>query len=278
MHFLLSHISIAVCLHTLSLSSALPTQPALSPLATTHPPIHYILRASHIIPDVLSDFNPTHAISLSYNSSSSHPSVHLGNDLPVSAVSSRPTFSFHSLERASSDPEHSNAAIFTLVLTDPDAKSRANPKWSEMCHWIVTNLTAPATTLALPSTQTSKKLLNEIKSYLPPSPPPKTGPHRYVFVLLKHTANTTTPLNPPAARKHWGYGQIRHGVRDWANENALDVVGANFFYAENEKQQSSMQVQFRPPPKQIPSPSSTTALPPPPFHRQPLPPQRQPSA
>jgi hypothetical protein len=24
----------------------------------------------------------------------------------------------------------------TLILTDPDAPSRDNPKWSEMCHWI----------------------------------------------------------------------------------------------------------------------------------------------
>ena len=24
----------------------------------------------------------------------------------------------------------------TIALTDPDAPSRDNPKWSEMCHWI----------------------------------------------------------------------------------------------------------------------------------------------
>lgn len=25
----------------------------------------------------------------------------------------------------------------TLALTDPDAPSRKDPKWGEMCHWIV---------------------------------------------------------------------------------------------------------------------------------------------
>jgi hypothetical protein len=24
----------------------------------------------------------------------------------------------------------------TIALTDPDAPSRGNPKWSEMCHWL----------------------------------------------------------------------------------------------------------------------------------------------
>jgi len=24
----------------------------------------------------------------------------------------------------------------TIILTDPDAPSRKDPKWSEMCHWI----------------------------------------------------------------------------------------------------------------------------------------------
>jgi phosphatidylethanolamine-binding protein (PEBP) family uncharacterized protein len=27
---------------------------------------------------------------------------------------------------------------FTVALTDPDAPSRKDPGWSEMCHWIVT--------------------------------------------------------------------------------------------------------------------------------------------
>ena len=101
-----------------------------------------------------------------------------------------------------------------------------------MCHWILTNLTTPIT-----PPHNSPRLLKakpgEIEEYLPPGPPPKTGAHRYVFVLLE---GDTSNLIPPADRKHWGYDKPRHGIRDWAKDNGLTVVGANFFFAQNEKQ------------------------------------------
>lgn len=78
-----------------------------------------------------------------------------------------------------------------------------------------------------------KKLVGEVESYFPPSPPKKTGPHRYVFVLLE---GDVTNLVPPKKRPHWGYGKERHGVRDWAEENNLTIVGANFFFSQNKKQ------------------------------------------
>ena len=33
-----------------------------------------------------------------------------------------------------------------------------------------------------------------------------------------------------------GYNEQGKGVKEWARENHLEAVGANFFYAENEKQ------------------------------------------
>lgn len=186
--------------------------------------IRDVLISSSVIDDVLDDFTPTYSVSVSY--APAHENVQLGNDIPVSAVDVRPTVEFHAL---SPDKHGDKDKTFTLALTDPDAKSRATPKWSEMCHWIVTNLTTP-----LPlSLDTLKLKEGELVEYLPPSPPPKTGKHRYVFVLLE---GQTEHLIGPKHRRHWGYGQVRHGVRDWAQENSLEVVGANFFYAANEKQ------------------------------------------
>ncbi|KAF7508337.1 hypothetical protein GJ744_009328 [Endocarpon pusillum] len=164
------------------------------------------LKYSSVIPDVLDDFEATYSVSITYPKS--HESVQLGNDIPVNPGSSHQSF--------------------TLILTDPDAKSRDNPKWSEMCHWIMTNLTAPVTS----ATEVSMK--SELVEYLPPTPPPKTGKHRYVFVLLEGQQGQA--LSTPKDRKHWGYGKKRHGVRDWAEENGLSVVGANFFFAEDEEQ------------------------------------------
>ncbi|GAB7342425.1 hypothetical protein MBLNU457_g0635t2 [Dothideomycetes sp. NU457] len=78
----------------------------------------------------------------------------------------------------------------------------------------------------------------EVLNYTAPTPPPKTGKHRYVFLALAPLNSTTEPLylTAPTARPHWGYAEKGHGARDWMREMGLGVVGANFFYAENEEQ------------------------------------------
>ena len=68
-----------------------------------------------------------------------------------------------------------------------------------------------------------KAQADELMSYLAPSPPPKTGKHRYVFVLLAGPEGAK--LKKPEERPHWGYGKVRHGVRNWAEENGLVAVG-----------------------------------------------------
>jgi len=212
----------------LSLTSSTPYYSEQQAIGSPQPKpagtIRDVLISSSIIDEVLDDFTPSYDVAVSY--SSSHEAVQLGNDIPVSAVDSRPTFEFHAL----APDEHADKnKTFTLILTDPDAKSREEPKMSEMCHWIMTNLTTP-----VPQSLEMLKLKEgELIEYLPPSPPPKTGKHRYVFVLLE---GKKKHLTTPKERPHWGYGKIRHGIRDWAKENDLEVVGANFFYAANKKQ------------------------------------------
>jgi phosphatidylethanolamine-binding protein len=190
---------------------------------TTASAIRDILLGNSIIDDVLDDFEPSYYIDLTY--SQFHEPVMLGNDIPVKAASKRPAFSFHSI----APPKEDINLTFTLILTDPDATSRDNPILSEMCHWILTNLTT-----STPSHWTTQKLKDgELESYYPPAPPEKTGKHRYVFVLLE---GDTSKIKVPRERAHWGYGKIRHGVRDWAKDNDLKVVGANFFFAQHKKQ------------------------------------------
>lgn len=198
--------------------------------------IRDVLIDNKVIGDVLDDFDPAYYLDITYPDC--HETVRLGNDIPVQSVSDRPVFIFRPLTPLKPPmPDAQDNNIFTLILTDPDAKSRDNPKWSEMCHWIVTNLTDPSQEPPPPPFFAAAQLLGlksgEVKKYLPPGPPPKTGPHRYVFVLLK---GDSYQIKAPKDRKHWGYGKPRHGVRDWAAENDLTVVGANFFYAQNVKQ------------------------------------------
>lgn len=59
-----------------------------------------------------------------------------------------------------------------------------------------------------------------------------------VFAALvpKNGTSATLSLSKPQKRQHWGYGTVRAGLREWAEENGLEVVGANFIYAQDEKQ------------------------------------------
>jgi hypothetical protein len=59
-----------------------------------------------------------------------------------------------------------------------------------------------------------------------------------VFLVFAPRNGTTETLylSKPKERQHWGTGEEGGGVRDWAAENGLVSVGANFVYAENKMQ------------------------------------------
>lgn len=63
--------------------------------------------------------------------------------------------------------------------------------------------------------------------YKPPGPPPKTGKHRYIFAALAPANGTTErlDLSTPRDRKHWGFEWEGEGLREWARENGMGVVG-----------------------------------------------------
>lgn len=120
-----------------------------------------------------------------------------------------------------------------VILTDPDAPSRKDPKWAEVCHWIARSHVPPSaqTDGEFDESAPSHSLgLEDIMPYKPPGPPEGTGKHRYVFLALVPRNGTTERLHPtkPGDRKHWGYdsddGETR-GVREWARENGLVPVG-----------------------------------------------------
>lgn len=229
--------------------------------------IHHILKKAKVIPKIIEDFNPLCYLTITYPES--HVSVSLGNKLlpnetqtaPVVEVSCPLGFGYHrqdllsgaelmaedeSLESASRTAKHSaeddkGLGPFTIILTDPDAPSRKNPKWSEMCHWIA----ALSTPVQSPTTTTSSAVSFEMPPYMEvgspidilpyeaPGPPPKTGYHRYVFLLF---SGDNTNLTVPTNRRHWGLGKKGMGVKEWAKMQGLQAVGANFFYARDKKQ------------------------------------------
>lgn len=188
----------------------------------------------------------------------------MGNEIKPEAVSSSPDLIVHAISEdddvAPTLTIQSNAT-YTFILTDPDATSRSDPTKAEMCHWIVTGLLLNTSSVhqvvRLPTlndpiegksgfqdlglkTARYGGNVKELMSYFPPAPPPGTGFHRYVFALLVSTSNKDgqgdAAPQKPSDRPHWGYGKVGKGVRDWAKDNELTPVGANFFYAKNKQQ------------------------------------------
>ena len=198
----------------------------------------YSNMAADAVSSVLDDFQPSVYVTLSYPSR--HKIVNLGNKIKPKKVTSPPIFNIDISAITPTRTLRSNTT-YTLVLSDPDATSRAEPVKAQMCHWVITNLTLPfpsaisdgAWDWLLPGSSLRDSKSNgiqEIMPYLPPTPPPKTGYHRYVFVLLAPATGETEEgpqgeLTKPKDRPHWGYGKIGAGVREWASENGLVAVG-----------------------------------------------------
>ncbi|KAI0171968.1 PEBP-like protein [Hypoxylon sp. FL1284] len=192
--------------------------------------VQHELEKAEIFPTVIDKFLPSFLLTAEWPSSEH---ADLGNTVKVDDVQDEPAITVHRAPSAtSSSPSLSDDVTYVITITDPDAPSRDNPEWSEFCHFIAAGVPVS------PSGAVQLSELKDIVEYKPPGPPPKTGKHRYVFLLLAPANGTTDPLrlSAPPDRKNWGTGEPRHGVRDWARENGLAPVAANFIYAQNEEQ------------------------------------------
>ena len=156
----------------------------------------------------------------------------LGNTLKPKKLQDAPAISLHDLSESSN--LCGSGVDYVIALTDPDAPSRDDPKWSEFCHWIATGASVSSTSSSSGREGGCSTLhlarLDDIMPYKAPGPPEKTGKHRYVFLAFVAANGTKEALHPskPSDRQHWGYetedGETR-GVRDWASENGLVPVG-----------------------------------------------------
>lgn len=191
-----------------------------------------------IIPDVIDEFDSQGLLTIEY---ASELPVTLGNTLKVKDTQKTPTIQF-TLNSPNQEPELlvEEDDRFTLVLTDPDAPSNKDHKWSEYCHWLVTDLSLNVNNLSLEDLLLTVLDLakgNAVVPYSGPAPPEKTGKHRYVFLLYRqdHRAN----LVAPADRPNWGTGVPSLGVRDYFKKHGGDskLLAVNFFYAQNEVQE-----------------------------------------
>ncbi|KAK7704676.1 carboxypeptidase Y inhibitor [Diaporthe eres] len=221
--------------HVLGNAVAMPAGGAqhvlLDPLGHSSKDVYEVqdeLKKAEIIPTVIDDFLPSLLVSAKWPSSKH---AELGNTIKPKKLQDEPAITLtrpKSTEGACSSVAN---VTYTVTLTDPDAPSRDDPKWSEMCHWIATGLATSddADSSCSSSLTLSLTGLDELMPYYPPGPPEKTGKHRYVLFVFAPANGTTDPLDlkKPEDRRHWGYeydGE-RVGVRRWSIENGLVPVG-----------------------------------------------------
>ncbi|KAK4246718.1 phosphatidylethanolamine-binding protein [Corynascus novoguineensis] len=223
------------------------------------------LKEAEIIPTVIDDFLPSIGLHATWPS---EERALLGNVVDPEALHDEPLITLHDMRaasttatRADTEKKKKKQITFVIVLTDPDAPSHDNPKWSEFCHWIASGRLPPPEQKPPPCDPKDPRVPcapplplvdpDELVKYRPPAPPPGTGPHRYVLLALVPANGTTDHLHlsRPAARKRWGYDtdaelhagfelggkRKTKGVREWAAENGLAPVGANFVYAKHER-------------------------------------------
>ncbi|KAF2836342.1 phosphatidylethanolamine-binding protein [Patellaria atrata CBS 101060] len=193
--------------------NALPTEQQVLHTSTHHLDVISELEKAEIIPTVIDTFIPRLTLNISWPS---NETAHLGNTISPDDTQDKPNITLYD----PSDLASSSSITYTVTLTDPDAPSRDDPEWSEMCHWIATNVKVSSSALSV----------DEIMEYKPPGPPPKTGKHRYVFIAFAPANGTSDELHlsKPEDRQHWGYEYDgrRVGVRKWAAENGLVPVGS----------------------------------------------------
>ncbi|RUS16661.1 hypothetical protein BC937DRAFT_90948 [Endogone sp. FLAS-F59071] len=178
------------------------------PLITLDMNISIALKGAGIIPEVVDEFQPTTLLAIVFPNGKD---VALGNQLEVGDAAQEPQVTFF--------PDDTSAS-YTLVMTDPDAPSRINQQFGEWRHWIVTNIPGDNPSLTAAQLHTP---------YVPPSPGANTGLHRYLFLLYRQTRGTTEF----AAMSHERPDRRKFKSREFAAENGLELVAANFFLCEN---------------------------------------------
>lgn len=96
-----------------------------------------------------------------------------GAALGVAQVALPPLVRIEPLEGAAAAAEGAAAPLYTVLLTDPDAPSVADPKFGEFAHWVVVNASAADVQ------GTGEALV----AYHGSSPGPGSGVHRYCLVV-----------------------------------------------------------------------------------------------
>ncbi|KAF7633201.1 hypothetical protein Mgra_00007391 [Meloidogyne graminicola] len=164
-------------------------------------------KKNSIVPDVIPKA-PEKRIRLTFDSG---VEAKLGNVLTPTQVKNPPKITW----------EAEDGVLYTLVMTDPDAPSRADPKFREWHHWLVVNI---------PGNDVAKgEVLSE---YVGSGPPKLTGFHRYVFLVYRQNGKIHDSKHGHLTNRS-GEKRGCWKVHEFAKKHGLgDPIAGNFYQAE----------------------------------------------
>ncbi|KAN0041067.1 hypothetical protein ACTFIV_003603 [Dictyostelium citrinum] len=164
--------------------------------------------AENKISDVIS-FTPKKLLTVKYNGKE----LNINDTLTPTLVQNKPEVSW----------EAKNDELYTLILDDPDAPTRSDPKFGQWKHWLVTNIKGNDISTG-----------QELAKYIGAGPPPNTSLHRYIFILCKQPSNQNIEFKgehilPLTAdlRNNWNAETF---IKKWN----LEPEAINFFQAEHD--------------------------------------------
>ncbi|XP_078492357.1 protein D2 [Ciona intestinalis] len=124
-----------------------------------------------------------------------------------------------------------NGKFYSIFMTDPDAPSRAEPKFREWYHWGVVNV--PGTNI---------KEGQVVAEYVGAGPPEGTDLHRYVFLVYEQNGKVETSDKIGMVMK----GRDTQKIRDIANKYKLGrLVAAACFQAQHDDYVPLMYAKFQ---------------------------------
>ncbi|KAF5329805.1 hypothetical protein D9619_009404 [Psilocybe cf. subviscida] len=118
-------------------------------------------------------------------------------------------------------------ATYTMVMTDPDAPSRQDPKWGQFRHWVLPGLKLPAG-----GSLQAQKTKPAATPYMGPAPPPGSGFHRYIFLLFQEPAGGLSLPTDATESSGGEKSRPKWNAMTFAERNQLKLVGATFFQTE----------------------------------------------
>ncbi|EDV43705.1 uncharacterized protein Dana_GF16395 [Drosophila ananassae] len=159
-----------------------------------------------IVPDVLKSC-PDKLLKITYPSGQE---ANMGVELTPTQVKDQPKVVWDA------DPN----ALYTLILTDPDAPSRQDPKFREWHHWLVVNI---------PGNQIENGQV--LTAYVGSGPPKGSGLHRYVFLVFKQPQKLT--CSEPKIPKTSGDKRANFSTAKFIKKYSLgDPIAGNFYQAQ----------------------------------------------